>query len=829
MHNPPPRGKSGSPAARPYGDVVQQYLDLRDQNPGVILLYRIGSFYEVLFEDADLVADVLGLKLSERPSGGSAAPVPQCGFTHHALDSFLARLLSRGYRVAVCEEEEDAGQATRQRSIVRTLTPGTVTDPKLLREDRPSYLVALASSDADRPGLAWTDVSVGEFHAGEFVLEEALAEIQRLDPAEILVPSDVRFPDSLLARRPVTRVGPATGAAEKLREAFPDAGLTDMPGAEVAAGLIVDYLERTQAAGEPLPIDPPRAALASEYLRLDAATQRHLEIVETEIAKEKEGSLLAAVDRTLTPMGRRMLRSWLLSPLTDLAKINVRLRIVSELVGNAALRDDLAERFRSLPDIERLAGRAAAGKASATDLGDLADLSGAIAGLHAVVQGCRSSFLRGLGNPRAELAGFSARATAVLAPAGSDAAIRDDAGPDLAAARRDLRAALAWQAGYLDELRRLPNLGKVKLERNSTQGLFLEVPVNTPVPAGWIRRGGLQKVERYTTLDLDAHAVALEQAEASVAQQTRAILDDLRAAATAAAPAARDLARRIAAVDALLSFARVAVERGWVQPEIAADGVLAIAAGRHPVVERTVASFQSNDARLVAAGDRDQVVVLTGPNMAGKSTWMRQVALIVLLAQAGSYVPARQAHIGIVDAIFTRIGAADDLQRGRSTFMVEMLETATVLEGATEHSLVILDEIGRGTSTHDGMAIAWAVVEHLAHGPVRPRTIAATHYHELAALQRVYPNVTLLRAMVEERPDGIFFPHRIEAGAADRSFGIEVARLAGLPVAVIDRARQVADLTEPFTGEVARRLADTIHRTPRPEQKEVSRPVTPDG
>ena len=616
---------------------------------------------------------------------------------------------------------------------------------------------------------------------------------------------------------------------EKLREAFPDASLADMPGAEVAAGLIVDYLERTQAAGEPLPIDPPRAAAAAEYLRLDAATQRHLEIVETEIAREREGSLLAAVDRTLTPMGRRMLRSWLLSPLTDIAKINVRLRIVSELAGNAALRDGLAERFRALPDIERLAGRRRGREGKYRR----SWRSGGPLRCHrrpprrrVRAAGRRSCVAWAIHAPSWQTS--APVPSAVLAPSGSDSAILDDASPDLAAARRDLRAAMTWQTRYLDELHRLPHLGKVKLDRNNVHGLFLEVPVNTPVPGDWVRRGGLQKVERYTTVELDAHAIALEEAEAGVARQTRAVLDDLRAAATAAAPAARDLARRIAAVDTLLSFALVAVERGWVQPEIAEDGVLAIEAGRHPVIEQTVAAFQPNDTRLVVAGEHDQVVVLTGPNMAGKSTWMRQVALIVLLAQAGSYVPARTAHIGIVDAIFTRIGAADDLQRGRSTFMVEMLETATVLEGATERSLVILDEIGRGTSTHDGMAIAWAVVEHLAHGPIRPRTIAATHYHELAALQRVYPNVTLLRALVEERPDGISFPHRIEAGAADRSFGIEVARLAGLPPTVIERARQVADLTEPFTGEVARRLAGTIHRAPLQEHKEgASGPVNP--
>ena len=332
---------------------------------------------------------------------------------------------------------------------------------------------------------------------------------------------------------------------------------------------------------------------------------------------------------------------------------------------------------------------------------------------------------------------------------------------------------------YVDRLRRQPGLARVKLEQNSTQGLFLEVPLNTRVPAEWTRRGGLQKVERYSTPELDEHAQELAEAEAEVAAEARVLLTELRGAAAEAAGAARDLARHLAAADALLSLAVVAAERGWVQPEIDTGDTIEIVAGRHPVVE-AFGPFQPNDARLAARGERDQLVILTGPNMAGKSTWMRQVALIVLLAQAGSFVPARSARIGLADGIFTRIGAVDDLAGGRSTFMIEMEETASVLRAATDRSLIVLDEIGRGTSTHDGMAIAWSVAEYLATGPARPRAVVATHYHELAALAEVHPQVTLLRATVEERPEGVTFPHRVEPGAADRSFGIEVARLAGL-------------------------------------------------
>jgi len=791
--------------SRRYGDLVQQYLELRDQHPGVILLFRVGSFYEILFDDAELVAGVLGLKLGERPSGGTAGPVPQCGFTHHSLDSFLPRLLAHGYRVAVCEEEAVDGSSLRERSVVRTLTPGTVTDARLLREDRPTYLLAVATQQDDSAGLAWTDLAAGEFKAGVFANLDAAAEIQRLDPAEILLPSDCSVPDALVAGRNVTPVGPSRGAAERLRRAYPEAALGDLPQAEIAAGLIIDYLEATHAADDQPP-DKPLVSSPGDTVRLDVATQRHLEIVETEHSHTSEGSLLGTLDRTATPMGRRMLRDWLLRPLTDLKKIAVRQRIISELVSDSHLRQTLYTRFQTMSDLERLAGRAAHRRASLDDLRSLAAVAAELPQLVAATASCTSSFLRTLGRPRPLMTAFAAEAGRILAPADSEHAILPGAEPELVEALRQVDEATAWQNAYVAGIRRTTGIAKVKIERTSTQGMFLETPANTPVPRNWTRRGGLQRVERYTTPELEEHAAQLAEAESTVALLTARILGSLREHAVAAAGEARDLAKHLAAADALLSLASVAADRSWVQPQVDGTKTIAIEGGRHPVVEGTVTAFQPNDTRLEAQSDRDQVVVLTGPNMAGKSTWMRQTALIVLLAQVGSFVPATRARIGLTDAIFTRIGAVDDLSTGRSTFMVEMLETASVLHNATDSSLVILDEIGRGTSTHDGMAIAWAVVEHLARGAVRPRTIAATHYHELAALQRVYPQIALRQATVEERPDGIVFPHRIAEGAADRSFGIEVARLADLPAEVLARARQVADAIEPLSSEVARRL-----------------------
>ncbi len=786
-----------------YGELVQQYLALRDEQPGILLLFRVGTFYEVLFEDAELVARELGLKLSSRPSGGSAEPIAQCGFAAHALDAFLPRLLRRGYRVAVCEEEEAPGAAVRQRSVVRTLTPGTVTDPALLDEDRPTYLLAVTGGD-DRVGLAWTDVAVGEFLVGEFDPDGAAAEVERLAPAEVLVPADVTLEPTWLAQRNCVRVPSAAGVEAELHRVYPQASVADLPLAEAAAGVIVRYLAAIKSADAARP-DMPAAPDTAGSVQLDAATLRHLELLETERGRDRAGSLLGTLDRAVTPMGRRMLRGWLLRPLTELTKIRVRHAIVEELVASAQLRADLSKSLAAIGDLERLAGRLASGRVSTDDLRALANLAELVPALGDVVQSASTPFLRGLARPRARLVNAAREIGRTLAPSGDAQPIQPGVSADLDAALRARERAAAWEREYVLTLRQEPGLERVKLERTSTQGLFLEVPANTPVPPHWTRRGGLQRVERFSTSELEQHAIGLAQAEALIATEIQQILDRLRQAAQVAAADARDLARYLAAADALLSLSVVASERQWVRPRVDEGVRLDIADGRHPVLELG-GRFQPNDTRLIAQGEHDQVVVLTGPNMAGKSTWMRQIALIVLLAQVGSYVPARSAHVGRVDAIFTRIGAVDDLAAGRSTFLVEMLETTSVLRGATSRSLVLLDEIGRGTSTHDGLAIAWAVIEHLVAGPARPRAIVATHYHELAALGDLYPQIALLRARVEEDSDGIRFSHQIEQGAADRSFGIEVARLAGLPADVVQRAREVAASIEPVSAELGRRL-----------------------
>ena len=436
-----------------YGELVSQYLELRNQHSGVLLLFRVGSFYEVLFEDAELIARELGLKLSERPSGGAAGPVPQCGFAAHALDSFLPRLLGRGYRVAVCEEsEEEPSGGIRQRAVVRTLTPGTVTDPALLAEDRATYLAALVGDGANDFGLAWTDVAAGEFKAGEFEVETLAAELQRLQPAEILVPPDLHAPQGLLTRWNHTPVATTAGAAEALHLAYPGAQLGELPRAQVAAGLIVRYLEAIQS-GEPAPMDTPEVADQAGVVQLDAATQRHLELVETERTRERVGSLLNVLDGAHTPMGRRMLREWLLRPLLDLSKIRVRQAIVAELLDGTELRSTLGALLAGLPDLERLAGRAAARRTSPEDLRALAAVAQQASAFSEVVATARTSFLRGLGRPRPHLTEFAGQAAHVLADPADPYPIARGASPRLDEARGQLEGAAAWQQQYVDRLR----------------------------------------------------------------------------------------------------------------------------------------------------------------------------------------------------------------------------------------------------------------------------------------------------------------------------------------------------------------------------------------
>jgi DNA mismatch repair protein MutS len=815
-------------------------LDIRAENPGTLVLFQVGSFYEAWFDEAELLARELGLKLSSRPSGGTAAAVAQAGFALHALDGYLARLLQRGYRVAVVEEAAagaagaagaaaaagSEGTGMRQRAVVRTLTPGTVTAAQWLPEDRPNYLCGVTRA-GDTIGLAWTDVSTGEFHAGEYDADAAAAELARMAPAEVLLPVGVEWPEPVQRLLPDYAQTPATGrmvdaaaARTILAETYvATSPLDDLPAAQHTAGMVLGYLRalKGETAAAAAGLDAPTLA-GGDALRLDPATRRHLELTETSRERAYQGTLLWAIDRTASAMGRRLLRSWLARPLVDLRPIQARQRIIAALVAAPDLRRAIAQTVAALPDLERLAGALAGGRVSLDGLREVAAAGELLPGLAAVLSGSDARFLHTVAQVPPEVGSAITAIRATLAASGTARPIRPTFSPAYDQAVRAVDEQRAALEATVAELRRRTGIARLRLEQTAAQGWFLEVPANASVPAGWLRKGGLAKVERYTTAEIDEQVARLVAATEALAALERQLLDALVRRVRPAGGPLRTLAQHLAAADALQALATIAAERGWVRPSVVEGSMLAIRGGRHPVLEGILGEqFVPNDTQLVASGAHDQVMILTGPNMAGKSSLQRQVALLVLLAQAGSFVPAREATIGVVDGIYTRLGAADDLARGQSTFMVEMLETAQVLRAATDRSLCLFDELGRGTSTYDGMAIAWAVAEHLATGSARPRTILATHYHELNALADQLPQVTAMRMAVHEGQDGVRFLYRLEPGGADRSYGIAVARMAGLPAAVLHRAEAIAQAMEPATREGQRRLLDSL-RTLRRNQ-----------
>lgn len=819
-----------------YGAVVQQYLDIRAENPGTLILFRVGSFYEAWFDEAELLARELGLKLSSRPSGGSGPAVPQAGFAHHALDGFLARLLQRGYRVAVVEEEEVAPEANdtpegasvasgtsaasmRHRAVARTLTPGTVTDARLLPQDRPNYLCGVTAGAAS-VGLAWTDVSTGEFQAGEYDPDTAAAELARIAPAELLLPAGAAWPEAVARILPDYAQTPAAGSiaeASAARAALAGAyagtpTLTDLPLAQHAAGMVIGYLHALKGEASTVAegLDAPNVT-GQEALRLDPPTRRHLELTEAGREGVYQGSLLWAIDRTASAMGRRMLRAWIARPLVELRPIHARQRIIEALLAVPEHRAAIAETVAALPDLERMAGALAGGRVGLDQMRDLAAAGDRLPRLHSLLAASRAKFLRTVGRMPPELDDAMAAVRAALATPDSERPIRPGFAPEYDAAVRALDQCRAALEATATQLRAQSGIARLRLDQNASQGWFLEVPANTPVPGEWLRKGGLARIERYTTAAIEERAGALAGAQEALAALEKRLLAGLVQRVRPAGAPLRELARGLAAADALQSLAAMAAERGWIRPDVDESAALEIRGGRHPVLEGVLGDqFVANDTTLTARGARDQLMILTGPNMAGKSSLQRQVALLVLLAQAGSYVPASAASIGLVDGIYTRLGSGDDLARGQSTFMVEMLETAQILRSATERSLCLFDELGRGTSTYDGMAIAWAVAEHLASGPARPRTILATHYHELNALAERYPQVSAMRMAVHEGDDGVRFLYHLEPGGADRSFGIVVARMAGLPDAVLARAEAVARAMEPATVEGQRLLLRSL-------------------
>jgi DNA mismatch repair protein MutS len=788
--------------------MMKQYQEAKAACPNALLLFRMGDFYELFHDDAKLAARTLGLALTSRDKGENATPM--AGFPHHQLQAYLAKLVAAGMRVAVCDQMEDPGEAKGivRREVTRVVTPGTLTDDSLLDPQTSNYLAAIVPGET--VGLAWVELSTGRFYAACFPSERIGDQFARIDPAECLLAEEtaLSLPDAasgkrmLVTRRPAWAFA-ANAATEALTRHFETASLEgfgfdtqhDTPAIR-AAGAILDYLGETQKSSL-AHIDRLIPYRSGQTLELDESTRRSLEITRTLRDGRREGSLLAAIDRTVTSMGSRWLADWLANPLTDLGAINERLDAVAELVGDPRLTEDLQQKLRGIHDLERLLARATTGRATPRDLAAVGKTLSTLPAVKARLAARKSALLSSLesdldlcGELRAKLE----RGLADDCPLASrdGGFIRGGYRADLDALRELASGGKQWIARYqADEIART-GIPSLKVGFNKVFGYYLEVTHTHghKIPDHYIRKQTVKNAERYITPELKEYEEKVLSADEKSKELEYELFVEMREATAACAKRLQTTAAVLAQLDVLAALAALARQRGYCRPTCVAEPVLRIVDGRHPVLDILAAegSFVPNDT--LCGGEHGLILLITGPNMAGKSTYIRQVALLTLLAQIGSFVPAREATIGIADRIFARVGASDELTRGQSTFMVEMTETARILNMATERSLVILDEIGRGTSTYDGVSLAWAVVEHL-HDRIGCRTLFATHYHELTDLARTLADVRNLNVAVREWEEQLVFLHKIIEGPADKSYGIHVARLAGVPREVNERAKEI--------------------------------------
>jgi DNA mismatch repair protein MutS len=823
---------AGSSATTP---MFRQWQEAKSQYPDALLLFRMGDFYELFFEDARQAAPILDIALTTRGKG-TATAAPMCGVPHHSVTSYVGRLVERGHRVAICEQMEDPRKVKGmvRREVVRVISPGTQTDPELLDPGVGQFLASVAPSAGDGHGVALIDLSTGGLIVTRAEDDRALGDLlARYEVREVLVPAEApdapRLPEGERAGPLVTTLDedlfhPAL-AAGRVREALGVHSLASFgcddghPGLPAAAAALA-HLRRTQrvqaAHLDRLRVDDPR-----RILLMDRATRRNLELVTNLVDSTRRNTVLEALDRTLTPMGARALRARLLEPLVDLDAIRARHAFVEVLVARADLRARAREALREIRDIERLLGRAALSRATAHDLASLRGSLGALPELRAALEaaeapatGERAARIDPIHELRDTLE--VALADEPTGVPGEGRVLREGYDGALDECRELARGSRRLIAEIESRERERTGIGSLKVRYNKVFGYFIEVSrANlSRVPDDYERRQTLANGERFVTPEIKDLEQKILSAEERLAEREKELFEGLVHAVCEQTARLKETAAAVADVDALAGLAEVAAEQGYVRPEMTDEDVLEIEDGRHPVVERLMSSgeFVPNDCRL--ADDR-RLLVVTGPNMGGKSTFLRQVALIVLMAQAGSFVPARSARVGLADRIFCRVGASDNLAGGESTFMVEMTETANILHNATPASLVLLDEIGRGTATWDGMAIAWAVVEHLLEDArLRPKALFATHYHELTELAAELPGLDNVHIGVREHGRDIVFLHRVEPGPSDRSYGIHVARLAGLPDRVVGRARE---LLERISAEHAS-PAELVHRQPGPRQ-----------
>ncbi|WP_209426318.1 DNA mismatch repair protein MutS [Pararhodobacter sp. SW119] len=818
--------------------MMAQYLQIKAQNPDALLFYRMGDFYEMFFDDAVAAAAALDIALTKRGQH-QGADIPMCGVPVHSAEGYLLTLIRKGFRVAIAEQLEDPAEAKKRgaksvvkRDVVRLVTPGTLTEESLLEARRHNFLAAW-SQVRDDAALAWADISTGEIRVIPCPRVRLAPELARLAPRELIVVDEAE-PDlrplaeeHALALTPMARASfDSTGATRRLCALYNVAaldGFGTFGRAELSAlGALVDYLDLTQRGNLPL-LRPPVRESAGAVMQIDAATRRSLEITQG-AAGGRDGSLLAAIDTTLTAAGARLMERRLSAPSCDLVEIRARLTAVGFLVEDDALRGDLRAALRQVPDIDRALSRLSLDRGGPRDLAMLrAGLRQAAALRRALgdrdMPPLLSDLTRELGG-HADLIHRLETALVAEPPhlARDGGFIAEGVDPELDEARRlrdEGRGVIAaMQADYIAQT----GIGSLKIKHNNVLGYFIETTAThaekmlaPPHSETFVHRQTTANQVRFTTLKLSEMETKILNAGSRALEIEKRLFEELRNTVTAAAPAIFATARALGELDLAAAFADFARARDWCAPAVDDSRAFVVEGGRHPVVERALTRdgqpFVANDADLSPEGSGAAIWLVTGPNMAGKSTYLRQNALIALLAQAGSFVPASRAEIGLVSQLFSRVGASDDLARGRSTFMVEMVETAAILNQADTRAFVILDEIGRGTATYDGLSIAWAVLEHL-HDANRCRALFATHYHEMTALSERLSGVRNATVSVREWQGEVVFLHEVKRGAADRSYGVQVARLAGLPPAVIDRARAVLEMLE--KGEDGRRGARAL-------------------
>ena len=820
--------------------MMRQYLEIKSGYPDAILFFRMGDFYEMFMDDALVASRLLDITLTSR-NKGSGDEIPFCGVPFHSVTPYIAKLIENGLKVAICEQVEDPKQVKGlvRREVVRVITPGLLIEAESLSPDENNYLLALSAGPGEQWGCAWLDLSTGEFKVTELnSVQAALAEAVCINPREVLLsdaleqeslPSDLR---SFLAERIISRAPAwvyerdyaASLLCGQFGAASPESlGLENMANGLLAVGAALYYLRENRKSAIPH-IRDIRVYQRSEHLALDPATRRNLEITASMAEGRKSGSLLGCLDRTATAMGARKMKQWLSYPLVRLEPIRQRLDAVEELLEAGDLRDELLGQLKGIADLERLNGRIGMASASGRDLRALHDSLQRIPPLVRCLAGLQSNLLSQLAttiDPLEELRDLIQRGI-VEAPPFS---LRE--GGIIASGYHteldELRAISTEGKGYIARLeaqeRARTGISSLKIRFNKVFGYSIEITKSNlaNVPADYIRRQTLANAERFITEELKNYEEKVLGAEDRICDLEFTLFQEIREQVAARSEQICRTADGLAVLDVLISLANIADERGYCKPVVDESDVLEISDGRHPVIESMNLGerFVPNDTRLDSS--ENQILMITGPNMAGKSTYMRQVALITLMAQAGSFVPARSAHIGITDRIFTRVGAGDNLARGQSTFMLEMMEAASILRNATPRSLIVMDEIGRGTSTFDGVSIAWAVAEYIHDVPTcRSRTLFATHYHELTELAVTRERIKNFTVAVREWNDQVIFLRTIIPGGASHSYGIQVARLAGMPADVIERAKEVLrNLESGEFEEGAPRLAKSRKAQPK--------------